>query len=95
MVSVIKALGYVEFQDLWYSVGCGPKLDDKLEALVDDVGAMHMVNLARLNGRVHLYVVHNVSQLDVIEMIKQAEEVNLEMHDGGECAELDDGGVSA
>ncbi|WVZ14482.1 hypothetical protein V8G54_012048 [Vigna mungo] len=105
VVSVVKALGYVGFQDLWYSVGCGPVLDGKLEALSDDVRAMHMVNLARLNGRVHLYVAHSVSQPDVIEMIEynvheEVEEVLTEMHDGGESAKLDerteehDGGVT-
>ncbi|WVY96122.1 hypothetical protein V8G54_028273 [Vigna mungo] len=89
VVSVVKALGYAGFEDLWYFVGCGPKLDDKLEALSDDV---------KWSGA--LYVVHSVSQPDVIEMIEynvdeEVEEVNPEMHDGGECAELDDGGVIA
>ncbi|KAG2376433.1 uncharacterized protein HKW66_Vig0154130 [Vigna angularis] len=70
VVSVVKGLGYDEFKDLWFSVGCGLVLDDKLEALCDDVGAMHMVNLARLNGQVHLYVVHTVSELEVIQMIE-------------------------
>ncbi|WVZ07562.1 hypothetical protein V8G54_020908 [Vigna mungo] len=51
VVSVVKGIGYDGFKDLWYFVGCGPILDDKLEALCDDVGTMHMVNLARLNGQ--------------------------------------------
>ncbi|WVZ06016.1 hypothetical protein V8G54_019362 [Vigna mungo] len=93
VVSAVKALGYLEFQDLWYSVGCGPVLDGKLEALCDDVGAMHMVNLARLNGRVHLYVVHCVSQGDVIQMIEyNVHEEQLDegvQHEGGESAKLD------
>ncbi|WVZ04008.1 hypothetical protein V8G54_024814 [Vigna mungo] len=95
VVSVVKALGYDGFKDLWYSVGCGLVLDDKLEALCDDVGAMHMVNLANLSGQVHLYVVHIVSEPDVIHMIEYNvdegdEEVALEMHEGGECAMLDE-----
>ncbi|KAG2380609.1 uncharacterized protein HKW66_Vig0248790 [Vigna angularis] len=70
VVSVVKGLGYDGFKDLWFSVGCGPILNDKLEALCDDVGAMHMVNLDRLNGQVHLYVVHTVSEPEVIHMIE-------------------------
>ncbi|WVZ11151.1 hypothetical protein V8G54_015681 [Vigna mungo] len=94
VTNVVKALGYVEFQELWYSVGCGPVLDGKLEALSDDVGAMHMVNLARLNGRVHLYVVHSVSQAEVIQMIEyNVHEEQLDdgvQHEGGESAKLDE-----
>ncbi|KAG2403164.1 uncharacterized protein HKW66_Vig0184500 [Vigna angularis] len=95
VVSAVKSLGYDGFKDLWYSVGCGPVLDGKLEALCDDVGVMHMINLARLNGQVHLYVVHTVSEPDVIQMIEynvheEGQEVALEMHEGGECAMLDE-----
>ncbi|WVZ17179.1 hypothetical protein V8G54_010161 [Vigna mungo] len=43
VVSVVKSLGYDGFKELWYSVGCGPILDDRLQALTDDVGAMQMV----------------------------------------------------
>ncbi|KAG2376424.1 uncharacterized protein HKW66_Vig0154220 [Vigna angularis] len=70
VVSVVKSLGYDGFKELWFSVECGSVLDDRLEALCDDVGAMHMVTLAQLNGQVHLYVVHTVSELDVIHMIE-------------------------
>ncbi|WVZ25187.1 hypothetical protein V8G54_003731 [Vigna mungo] len=70
VVSVVKSLGYDGFKELWYSVGCGPILEDRLEALTDDVGAMQMVTLAHLNGRVHMYVVHNVSEDEVIDMIE-------------------------
>ncbi|KOM34359.1 hypothetical protein LR48_Vigan02g050900 [Vigna angularis] len=38
LVSVVKSLGYDGFKDLWFSVGCGPVLNDRLEALCDDVG---------------------------------------------------------
>ncbi|WVZ21087.1 hypothetical protein V8G54_008409 [Vigna mungo] len=37
VVSVVKSLGYDGFKELWYSVGCGPVLDDRLQALTDDV----------------------------------------------------------
>ncbi|WVZ02999.1 hypothetical protein V8G54_023805 [Vigna mungo] len=82
-------------QDLWYFVGCDPILDYKLEALCDDLGDMHMVNLARLNGQVHLYVVHIVYEPVVIYMIEysvdeRGEEVAPEMHEGCEGATLDE-----
>ncbi|WVZ10489.1 hypothetical protein V8G54_015019 [Vigna mungo] len=92
VLSVVKALGYNGFKDLWYFVGCGPVLDNKLEPLSDDVRAMHMVNLAKLNGQIHLYVVHLVSEVDVIHMIEYngdegGEDVEPEMHEGDEGGE--------
>ncbi|XP_047162143.1 uncharacterized protein LOC124832066 [Vigna umbellata] len=91
VVSVVKGLGYDGFKDLWFSVGCGPILDDKLEPLCDDVGTMYMVNLARLNGQVHLYVVHTVSEPEVIDMI----EYNVDEGVLDERTEEDDGGVTS
>ncbi|WVZ06347.1 hypothetical protein V8G54_019693 [Vigna mungo] len=72
---------------------CDFLLDDRLEALCDDIGVMHMVTLARLNSQVHLYVVHIVSQLDVIHMIEydvdeRGDEVTPEVHEGGEGAQF-------
>ncbi|KOM40529.1 hypothetical protein LR48_Vigan04g072700 [Vigna angularis] len=63
-------------------------------------GVMHIVTLARLNGQVHLYVVHTVSQPNVIHMIEYnvdegGDEVAPEVHEGGEGAQfgqaIDDG----
>ncbi|WVY90022.1 hypothetical protein V8G54_035536 [Vigna mungo] len=98
VVSVVKSLGYDGFKELWYSVGCGPVLDDRLEALTDGVGAMQMVTLAHLNGRVHMYVVHNVSEPEIIHMIDYNIDVGEEVapieegiEKGGEGQELDEG----
>ncbi|KOM41111.1 hypothetical protein LR48_Vigan04g130900 [Vigna angularis] len=96
VVSVVKSLGYDGFKDLWFSVGCGPVLDDRIEALCDDVGVMHMVNLAHLNGQVNLYVVHTISQPDVIDMIEYnvdegGEEVAPQVNEGGEGAKFAEG----
>ncbi|WVZ03858.1 hypothetical protein V8G54_024664 [Vigna mungo] len=93
VVSVVKSLGYDGFKELWFSVGCGPVLDDRLEPFSDDVGAMHMVNLAHLNGLVHLYVVHNVSEVEVIQMIeynvdKGGDEVAPQVNECGEGAKV-------
>ncbi|WVY90028.1 hypothetical protein V8G54_035542 [Vigna mungo] len=107
IVSVVKGLGYDGFKELWYSLGGGSVLDDKLKALTDDRGALHMMNLARLNGQVHLFVVHTVSEPEIIHLLENVphnigeEEVEPMMHgsddDGGceqgheECQEVGDG----
>ncbi|KOM42397.1 hypothetical protein LR48_Vigan05g000100 [Vigna angularis] len=70
IVSVVKSLGYDGLKDMWYSVGGASILDDKLERLCDDTGAMHMVNLARLNGEVHVFLIHPVSEPEVIHMLE-------------------------
>ncbi|KAG2409205.1 uncharacterized protein HKW66_Vig0040270 [Vigna angularis] len=58
--------------------------------------AMHMVNLAHLNEQVHLYVVHTISQPDVIHMIEYnvdegGEEVAPQVNEGGEVAQFAEG----
>ncbi|WVY99501.1 hypothetical protein V8G54_025571 [Vigna mungo] len=68
IVSVVKSLGYHDFKELWYFVGGALVLDDKLECLCDDTAAMHVVNLARLNGEARVFVIHLVSEAQVIHM---------------------------
>lgn len=45
---------------MWYSIRGGSKLEEWLEPICDDTSAMYMVNLDRLNGQVHVFVVHVV-----------------------------------
>ncbi|WVZ02156.1 hypothetical protein V8G54_022962 [Vigna mungo] len=95
IVSVVKGLGYDGFKELWYCVG-GSMLDNRLKPLSDDRGVMHMMNLARLNGQVHLFVVHTVSKLEIIHLLENVphnigeEEVQSVMHDSddGECEQV-------
>ncbi|KOM31825.1 hypothetical protein LR48_Vigan01g138100 [Vigna angularis] len=68
----------------------------RLEALCDDVGAMHMVTLAHLNGQIHLYVVHTVFEPDVIHMIEYkvdegGDEVAPQVNEGGGGAQFVEG----
>jgi len=58
VLSVIKGLRYVGENKLWFLVGGSSILDDRLQLLCDDNGALHMANIARLNGKVHLFVEH-------------------------------------
>lgn len=62
VVSVLKGIRYVALKELWYSVEGALMLEDRLELLSDDNGVMHMVNITRVNGQVHLFVVHTVSE---------------------------------
>ena len=70
VIAGLKELGHVSVKELWYSLGGGTVLEDRLELLCDDRGASHMANLATLNGAVHLYVVHEMTEPEIINMIK-------------------------
>lgn len=47
-------------------MGGGSVLEGRLELLCDDKGTCHTVNIATLNGQVHLYVIHMVSEPQII-----------------------------
>jgi len=53
---------YVRENKLWFFVGGVSVLDDRLQLLCDNSGAMHIVNIARLNGQVNLFVEHTLSE---------------------------------
>jgi len=57
-------------KEMLYSVGGGFILEGRLKLLSDDKGARHMVNIAILNGQVHLYVVHMVSEPQIIHLLE-------------------------
>jgi len=62
VLSLIKGLMYVRENKLWFFVGGVSVLDDRLQLLCDNSGAMHIVNIARLNGQVNLFVEHTLSE---------------------------------
>ncbi|XP_027907647.1 uncharacterized protein LOC114166966 [Vigna unguiculata] len=70
VVSILREMGYMGENELWYCVGGGSVLEDRLEILCDDRGAMNMVTLARLNGEVHLFVMHKMCEPEIIEMLE-------------------------
>ncbi|WVZ01088.1 hypothetical protein V8G54_027157 [Vigna mungo] len=58
----------MDVKELWHNLG-GQFVDVyRLKLLTDDKGVMHMLNIARLNHEVHLYVVHNIMKPEIIEM---------------------------
>ncbi|KOM55179.1 hypothetical protein LR48_Vigan10g107100 [Vigna angularis] len=69
ILALVKDLGHIDIKELWYSLGGKSVVPDKLELLIYDRGVMHMLNIAKLNDEVHLYVVHNTMEPQIIEMI--------------------------
>ena len=41
-------------------------LEERLRQFVDDVGALHMVQMAKQRGEVHMYVIHSVCVAEVL-----------------------------
>jgi len=66
----LKELGHINPKELWYSVGGESMFEDRLVLLVDDKWAMHMATIAMINGVVHLYVVHMMTEPKLINMIE-------------------------
>jgi len=66
----LRELGHVNPKELWYSVGGESVLEDRLVLLVDDKGVMHIATISMINGVVHLYVVHRMTEPEVINMIE-------------------------
>ncbi|WVY91979.1 hypothetical protein V8G54_037493 [Vigna mungo] len=69
ILASVKELGHMDIKEMWYSLGGASVVPDRLELLTDDRGATHVLNIARLNDVVHLYVVHKTTEPDIIEMI--------------------------
>jgi len=64
-----------------------------LELLSDDRGACHMVNIATLNGQVHLYVVHKVDEAKVVNLLEYHPVVEEgDVREGVQVQNEDDGG---
>ncbi|WVZ19200.1 hypothetical protein V8G54_006522 [Vigna mungo] len=69
IVASVKELGHMDIKELWYGLGGKSVHPDRLELLTDDKGVMHMLNIGRLNNEVHLYMVHNMVEPQIIEFI--------------------------
>ena len=51
-------------ETFWYKAA-GKDLNHGLKQLFDDIGALEMVDIARCEGHVHLYVLHPVLVLEI------------------------------
>ena len=51
-------------------------LEERLQHFVDDVGALHMVQIAKQHGEVNMYVIHSICVVEEVYMLEyyQAED---------------------
>jgi len=86
---------------MWYSCGGCEELENRLEVLVDDGGAIEMLKIANTHGEVHLFLVHVVSEAEVLLALGdgvEPEGVEGNVEDGGGVepkgveADVEDGG---
>jgi len=93
ILGILKEMGYANVKEMWYAVGGGSVLEGRLELLSDDRGACHMVNIATLNGQVHLYVVHKVDEAEVVNLLEYHPVVEEgDVREGLQVQNEDDGG---
>ena len=101
-------MGFLTVQEMWYSRGGCEELENRLEVLVDDGGAIKMLKIANTHGEVHLFLVHVVSEAEVMLVLGDGVHgcgveptgVEVDVEDGGgveptgvETDVEDDGGV--
>ncbi|RHN73873.1 hypothetical protein MtrunA17_Chr2g0303271 [Medicago truncatula] len=65
LLSTLKNCGYVSLKSLWYH---DPSMEGGFFPLNSDSGCRRMQSIALQYDRVHLYVVHPMSQTDVVEL---------------------------
>ncbi|RHN41080.1 hypothetical protein MtrunA17_Chr8g0362211 [Medicago truncatula] len=65
LLSTLKGLGYISLKSLWYF---DPSLEDGMVALNNDLGCRRMQSIAYEFDKVHLYVVHPMSQPEIVEL---------------------------
>jgi len=73
-------------QEMWYSRGGCEQLENRLEVLIDDGGAIEMLKIANTHGEVHLFFVHVASEAEVLLALgdgAEPEGVEGNVEDGG------------
>ncbi|XP_027917461.1 uncharacterized protein LOC114176579 [Vigna unguiculata] len=63
-------MGYINVKDLCYSIGGCAVLEERLQHFIDDVGALHMVSIAKRHGSVHMFVIHSICEAKVVHMLE-------------------------
>ena len=58
-------------------------LENRLDVLVDDRGAIEMLKIANTHGEVHLFLVHVVSEAEVLLALGDGVEIEGNVEDGG------------
>jgi len=58
---------YVNIKELWYKFRKSAVLENNLQRMFDDKGAIHMVDIAGRNLQVHMFVVHLIFEAEVVD----------------------------
>jgi len=70
VLSILREMGYINVKDLCYSIGGCVVLEERLQYFFDDVGAFHMVNIAKRHGEIHMFVIHSVCEAKLVHMLE-------------------------
>jgi len=74
IVGILKELGFITVHEMWYSRGGCEELENRLEVLVDDGGAIEMLKIVNTHGEVHLFLLHVVSEAEVVLVLGDVED---------------------
>jgi len=70
VLSILREISYINVKDLCYSIGGCLVLEERLRHFCDDVGALHMVEIVKRHGEVHMYVIHSVCVIKWVHMLE-------------------------
>lgn len=62
-MGVVKELGYPWVLEIWYDFA------GTLKELINDFGAIELLNWSKTHGKVYTYIVHLISQPDVVDVV--------------------------
>jgi len=86
-------MGFITIQEMWYSCGGCEELENRLEVLVKDGGTIEMLKIENTHGEVHLFLLHVVSEAEVVLVLGDVEDgggvepegLEHNVEDGGGC----------
>jgi len=61
VIGEIREMGYVNVKELWYAI------ENAMYKLEDDKSAINMMHITKHYGQVHMFVVHGISEAEVVE----------------------------
>ncbi|CAK8569767.1 unnamed protein product [Lathyrus sativus] len=64
ILSVVKEMRYSGVLEMWYDFAGTLK-----ELIINDFGAIELLNWSKTHGKVDVYIVHHISQLDVVDAV--------------------------
>ena len=61
---------YIYVKDMCYFIGGCAVLEERLQHFYDDVGALHMVNIVKRHGEVHIFMIHSICEVELVHMLE-------------------------